>query len=293
MANALNFNPTTGRIYIVAKSGVANEQEIRGMLGATMYPVGVLMVFQTVKLALAQCRANAGDIILIAPGHTESITNATDLNVNVAGVRIISLGAGTDRGTFTLTTAVTATITVSAANCVLSGLVVDMTGFASITAGINVTAAGVTLVNNSIILSNATNSVVLGVSATATATNMSVTGNFFSGVAVGTTTTAVQVVGANDVVVRNNNFVAGLGAGVGAISCITTDGLRFVIDGNYINNLTAVSTKAISVTAGSTGIIANNRMQILSGIAPITGAAMSWVGGNYWSAVIGTAGALI
>ena len=251
------------------------------------------MVFQTVKLALAQCRANAGDIILIAPGHTESITNATDLNVNVAGVRIISLGAGTDRGTFTLTTAVTATITVSAANCVLSGLVVDMTGFASITAGINVTAAGVTLVNNSIILSNATNSVVLGVSATATATNMSVTGNFFSGVAVGTTTTAVQVVGANDVVVRNNNFVAGLGAGVGAISCITTDGLRFVIDGNYINNLTAVSTKAISVTAGSTGIIANNRMQILSGIAPITGAAMSWVGGNYWSAVIGTAGALI
>ncbi len=48
-----------------------------------------------------------------------------------------------------------------------------------------------------------------------------------------------------------------------------------VVDGNRINNLTASSTKSMVFVAGSTGMISNNRMQILSGSAPITGAALS------------------
>lgn len=292
MANALNFNPTTGRIYVVAKSGVANEQEIRGMLGATMYPAGVLMVFQTIKLALAQCRANAGDIILVAPNHTESITSATDLAVNVAGVRIIGLGTGTDRGTLTLTTAITANIPITVANVVISNLIIDMSGFASITAGITVSAAGVTFLNNTFITAT-TNSVVLGISATAAASNLIILGNTFQGVAAATTTTAIQLVGCNDFLVRGNIFISGYGSAVGAISNITTACLRGVVDQNYINNQTASSTVAMSFVAGSSGQIANNRMQILSGIAPIVGAGMSWVGGNYYAATIATAGTLI
>lgn len=45
--------------------------------------------------------------------------------------------------------------------------------------------------------------------------------------------------------------------------------------------------------AGSTGMISDNRMQILSGTAPITAAGMSWVGGNYYAAALATAGTLI
>jgi hypothetical protein len=56
-----------------------------------------------------------GDIIFILPGHRETITSATALSLNQAGVAIIGLGAGLLRPTFVLSTATTATINVLAA----------------------------------------------------------------------------------------------------------------------------------------------------------------------------------
>jgi hypothetical protein len=70
----------------------------------------------TLEAAINKCTANQGDLILVLPGHAESITSATALNFDVAGIRIIGLGDGNDRPTFTFTTANTATIPVSAAN---------------------------------------------------------------------------------------------------------------------------------------------------------------------------------
>lgn len=72
--------------------------------------------FSTLNYAISQCVAGRGDIIYIKPGHAESITSATALNFNVAGVTIEGLGNGSNRPTFTYTTANTATIPVSAAN---------------------------------------------------------------------------------------------------------------------------------------------------------------------------------
>lgn len=61
---------------------------------------------------------SAGDVIVLKPGHAESIANATAASTlwDVAGVSVVGLGVGTRRPTFTFTTATTATITVSAAN---------------------------------------------------------------------------------------------------------------------------------------------------------------------------------
>ncbi len=71
----------------------------------------------TVAAAIAKCTANKSDVIVVMPGHAETYSTATALNLNVAGVRIVGLGSGLGRPTFTLGTATTATITVSAANC--------------------------------------------------------------------------------------------------------------------------------------------------------------------------------
>ncbi len=71
----------------------------------------------TVAAAIGKCTANKGDVIVVMPGHAESYATSTALNVNVAGVRIVGLGSGLLRPTFTFITATTATITVSAANC--------------------------------------------------------------------------------------------------------------------------------------------------------------------------------
>jgi hypothetical protein len=47
-------------------------------------------------------------------------------------------------------------------------------------------------------------------------------------------------------------------------------------------------------TASSTGQIAGNAMQILGGgTAPITGAAMSWVGPDYYASTIATGSTLV
>jgi hypothetical protein len=71
----------------------------------------------TVAAAIAKCTANKGDVILLMPGHAETILNATAFNLSIAGVSVIGLGQGLLRPTFTYTTATTATWTVSAANC--------------------------------------------------------------------------------------------------------------------------------------------------------------------------------
>lgn len=98
--------------------------------------------FSTVGGALAQCAANRGDIIILKPGHAETIINATAASTlwSIAGVAIIGLGMGTNRPTFTFTTANTATITASAANITVSNCV--FTGnFLSIATAITLTTA--------------------------------------------------------------------------------------------------------------------------------------------------------
>lgn len=72
--------------------------------------------FATLQKAVNSCLSGNGDIIVVGPGHAENIASSTALDLNKAGVTIVGIGTGDNRPTFTLTTANTATITVSAAN---------------------------------------------------------------------------------------------------------------------------------------------------------------------------------
>ena len=70
----------------------------------------------TVDYAIGRCTASNGDIILISPGHAESLIAATTLVWDVAGLQIIGLGKGDLRPTFTATTAAAAAIPVTGAD---------------------------------------------------------------------------------------------------------------------------------------------------------------------------------
>jgi len=72
--------------------------------------------FSTLDYAVNRCLADRGDIIFVKPGHAETITSATTLALDVAGVAVVGLGFGTKRPTFTYTTANTATINVTGDN---------------------------------------------------------------------------------------------------------------------------------------------------------------------------------
>lgn len=256
-------------------------------------PGGVPRMYSTIALAVAACTAGRGDVIYVLPNHAENITSATALNVNIAGVRIQGMGEGNNRPTLTLTTATTAIITMSAANCTIDNLIIDGTGVASVVTIITVTAAGCTITNNRIINATATNQAGVSILTTSAASQLTINDNFFDGSANAGTTNVLQLVGGNDVKIQRNIFIGNYTSSLGAINNITTGVTNIVIDSNLIANNTASSTKAIVLVSGTTGFIVNNRMAILSGTAPITGAG-TYVGGNYYVAAAGvTAGTLV
>ncbi len=61
--------------------------------------------FATLDFAIGRCTANNGDVIYVMPGHTETFAGAAGLDYDVAGVKVICLGEGADRPTFTMSAA--------------------------------------------------------------------------------------------------------------------------------------------------------------------------------------------
>ena len=72
--------------------------------------------FSTIDYAIGQCRANKGDVIFVKPGYTQTITLATEIVADVAGIAIVGLGSGANRPTITFGTNATANIPITAAN---------------------------------------------------------------------------------------------------------------------------------------------------------------------------------
>ena len=103
-----------GNVFWVNNSTVLND---RAVAGADTNRGTYQRPFATLAGAIAACTAGRGDIIFVGAGHAESIADATTTAMSVAGVAVVGLGSGSLRPTFTFTTANTATIPVSAADC--------------------------------------------------------------------------------------------------------------------------------------------------------------------------------
>lgn len=275
----------TGKVFIVgALSGVVNRQAAEELYRLDVD--GVLRIFSTVTLALAQVVADRGDTIYILPGHAEDIAGAAAITVSKAGVRIVGLGTGRKRPTFTWKTSTAAQIVISGANSSFENCIFDFTDISAVVAAFSVTAADVSFLRNEFILSTGTNAPVLGILTAATAARLVVEGNRFIGPATSTDTVTAAIkheVGI-DYIIRGNEFK---GKMTQAILNATTllggliDSNRFVI---------GTGTVAITMAAASTPFIVNNRINVPSGTAPIVAAA-GFVAGNVYSAAAGvTAG---
>lgn len=77
----------------------------------------------TIDAAINKTTANNGDIIVVLPGHAESIATAGGINADVAGISIIGMGSGEDRPVITFITAAGADMKVAAADILVSNLV--------------------------------------------------------------------------------------------------------------------------------------------------------------------------
>ena len=108
---------TTGQVFYVGNGTPVPG----GVVGVNSGEVGHTpkQPFSTIDYAIGQCTAGRGDLIIVNPGHAETVTTAIALDV--AGVRIIGLGWGRLRPAITPSGAID-TLNVTAANCHIHNL---------------------------------------------------------------------------------------------------------------------------------------------------------------------------
>lgn len=102
-----------GKVFFVNNSSVLAEGGIGGSDGNDG---SYKKPFRTIDYAIGRCTAGRGDLILVMPGHAETVTTAADIVMDVAGIAIVGLGIGTARPTITFGTNTTANIPITAAN---------------------------------------------------------------------------------------------------------------------------------------------------------------------------------
>ena len=251
--------------------------------------------FATIDFAIGQCTSNKGDVIYVMPGHTETISAAGGITLDVAGVSVVGLGQRGTRPTITWT-ATAATFRITAANCRIENLYCDATGINAVVTPFSLEAAGFTMKNCEVYFAKTSYVALTVLTATtaAAANNLLVQDCYIHGDAAANCTNAFQFVGGSRIVFRNNRIIGAFTTSLGCINNITAAVTDILIDGNVLVNTTAVSTKVIVLLTASTGQIVNNRIGILNGTAPITADAVEVVGGNYYKAAVGvTAGTLL
>lgn len=217
----------------------------------------------TLAGAIPLVKAGRGDIICALPGYTETVTSTT-LSGLVAGTRIIGLGNPFQDDAPTLNfTATTSQLAVSAKNVTIRGLRLMMDGANGIVKGINVTAAGFSLIGNYM-------SVAAGAALKSTivcelgegATDALIAGNYVTGTETHNVTDGFKLVGSSAPNHRcrflNNVMIASATAANGLIH-VTTACLRVQVSNNVIYNTHTSSTACVAVDdVASDGIASEN-----------------------------------
>lgn len=243
------LNTHAGTVFWVNSTGGSN-----GNKGTKERP------FSTIAYAISRCVANRGDIILVMPGHEETITAADAISLNVAGISLVGLGRGDDQ---------------------------PQIMFNNTAATVSIDADSVTLQN--IRFTALISAVVIGLNVKAGATDAKIVGNRFDAETAGTDEFNLSIdikAGCHRTCVEGNVFDMGIAGAVGAVkltgasdhvvirgneawgdystACIigdTTLSTSVLIEDNLLVNGTGgnVGTEpGIELLTGTTGIIRRN-----------------------------------
>jgi len=261
----------------------------------------------TINAALAKCSSGRGDIVYILPGHAENISAADAWSSLVAGTKIIGLGTGNERPTFTWTAAA-GTVLFDVANVLLQNCrllmagALDSTTALTVTVGIPVTASGCTLrgcyLNIGVDSDQLTTDAI---TLSADADQFTLEGNWIEAYAGAVITTVLKTTagGANDLRVLNNVITAEVATAATGVLLDLDAGalLRTQIIGNHLHNQTANAKYVMDLHASSTGIIDGNRYYVGDGAtgpaslgSPVWG--LSKIGLNYCVTAVDVSGIL-
>lgn len=265
-------NVYTGNVFFVDSGNVDGDDSPSA--GTRTVP------FSTIDYAIGKCTANNNDVIIVMPGHTETVTAAAGLDIDVAGITLLGVGNGSDRPTINFTTAVGADMDIDAANITMVNFLFTG-GFDALTGPIDINAADCTLLNIETrdVTGQATDFIVTD----ANADRLLIDGWIHRGAAAAGADTAITIVGGDDIIIQNFNIYGNFA--VAAIENVTTAAVRAKIGGgnsqNYIWTANAADV-CVTMVATATGFIGPNINAMLTdNAANITeafvGAAMQFM----------------
>jgi hypothetical protein len=284
-------------------NGFANGVSIRGVPLLSSYPGEVFWVsstggangnngtfdrpWATLDYAIGRCTAGRGDIIMIKPGHAETITSATTLLFDVADVAIVGLGVGNKRPTFTFTTANTAVIPVSAANisiqnCIFVGNFLSIARCFLLTTAPEFTVDRCAFRDTSAILGFLS---IITTTVSVNADGLAFTNNEVQSDATTTPGPAIVIAGTMDRLTVSDNFVTHSTISNNVAALIAHGALvvtHLLCERNRVYSVnTDTATGGILLTTSATtgsGIIAHNRIRTLDVAAAIlvTAAAVQY-----------------
>jgi hypothetical protein len=223
----------------------------------------------TLNEGLKRCRSGYGDIVFVLPDHTENVASADQMSSLVAGTKIIGLGAGNLRPTFTWTVAA-ATFLFDVANVGIDNCILNFTS--ATTAGvtraapITVSAAGCFITNCRITFgTDADDIITRGVTTTAAADDFNFSGNHcFGALAAEVEETFLELVGA-DRLVMHDCVIDGAtdAAAVPLVRFITTKSLNIDVQRCVFVNRKAASDKAVLGMVANSGTVKDCHFGIL------------------------------
>ena len=284
--------PGAGNDYLVLKSAAAGYEQVNRTLGGFYYDDGSKMLHTTVNSAVGATTASRGDRLYVLEGHTENLTAATSVNLNVNGVSVIGIGEGGLMPKFSAT-ALAGSITISGTDCLLENIWVYSNATDGVTSGITVaaTADGSTLRRIRMTEAANTKEFLTWIAVATTIADLTIEDCVLQGIIGGTDANAIKFAGTSaDCVLRNNyiygdfsgavvdhltgasttlratgNRMANMDAGAGLVFSLKSDGTAYCTDnyafGNKIDATVFVGAAAVwhqnygSNTLGDSGIL--------------------------------------
>ena len=230
--------------------------------------------FATLDYAVG--KSSAGDVIYVMPGHAESLGADSAVDIDVAGIRVIGLGWGAMRPTFTAT-AVVGDFKLAAASIVIENLLF-LSGIDATTGMVEVSGADCQILGCEMrdSVGQATDLLIT----VDGADRLLIDGLKIVGAAAAGANSAIALVGADDTEIRNFSIYGNFA--VGAIDLRTTLSARVNIHDGKIWTENAADIGMVDTVTGSTGWVGPNLNIMLKDNAAnittaVTGATLQMV----------------
>jgi len=192
--------------------------------------------------------ANNGDVIIVMPGHAETIATAGAITMDLAGVSVIGLGTGADRPTFTFS-ATDSTMLLTAASLRLENVLIKPS-INAVVSPIVISGADCVIKDVEIQDASATVECVASILTTAGAARLTIDGFEYRGFIAGDAATRViALVGVVGATIKNCKFWGEVSTAV--INFETTLCTDITVHDCYFYNDNVAMTKDIVDTVGS------------------------------------------